>query len=156
MFKNITGIKVSREFSKRTAFPPFKNISSLPCCFLAALKLKSQGNIVYCFNICLTQSKSILWWVFICHMYFCERSIKINKMFQGISWDYELGTDWLLFKNSLNNIFFKKNIYTDILRMWGWGALGFKYFNYEEFKLFWYEYKMNTQVHKWDKQDERK
>lgn len=40
--------------------------------------------------------------------------------------------------------------------MLGWGALGFKYFNYEEFKLFWYEYKMNTQVHKWDKQDERK
>lgn len=65
-----------------SASPLFRNISSRPCS-LALCVLESQGSIVYCFNICLTQSKHSLQWLLICHMYFCERNIKTNKMFGG-------------------------------------------------------------------------
>lgn len=41
---------------RTTASLPFTNISSRPRS-LAVCALESQGNVVYCFNICLTQSK---------------------------------------------------------------------------------------------------
>ena len=49
-----------------------------------------------------------------------------------------------------------KNIYAGILRMGTSGVLDFKYFNYKGLLLFWYEQRMNTQVCKWDKQNDRK
>lgn len=48
--------QVPREFPRTTAVLPFRNVSSWPCS-LAVCAWESQDNVVYCFNICLTQSK---------------------------------------------------------------------------------------------------
>lgn len=52
----ITGLGFPGNSPQTTASLPFRNVSSWPCS-LAVHARESQDNVVYCFNICLTQSK---------------------------------------------------------------------------------------------------